>query len=86
MADFAQTATVTIAVRELAAPIDSMKTFTSIINDILTNKLWGCAMYEEAGVTLPGVSKVSESYIGRIIYENNEAKTVGAISIKALIS
>ncbi|HPY60827.1 MAG TPA: hypothetical protein PLG55_08915 [Methanospirillum sp.] len=86
MADFAQTATVKIAVRELAAPIDSMKTFTSIINDILTNKLWGCAMYEEAEITLPGVLMASESYTGRIIYENNEAKTVGAISIKALIS
>jgi hypothetical protein len=40
-------------------------------------------VFERPGVTLPGVSKASESYIGRVIYENNEAKTVGTISIKA---
>ncbi|PWR75059.1 hypothetical protein ACKUB1_16220 [Methanospirillum stamsii] len=83
MADFTQTATVKTAVRELAAPIDSMAAFTSIIDDILTNNPWGCTSYEQAGVTLPGVSKASESYTGRVIYENNEAKTVGTISIKA---
>lgn len=65
------------AVRELAAPIDSMAAFTSIIDDILTNNPWGCTSYEQAGVTLPGVSKASESYTGRVIYENNEAKTSG---------
>ncbi|MGV8109803.1 hypothetical protein [Methanospirillum sp.] len=42
MADFTQTATVKTAVRELAAPIDSMAAFTSIIDDILTNNPWGC--------------------------------------------
>jgi|GEM_PF-1041641 len=83
MTDFTQTATVKTAVRELAAPIDSMAAFTLIIDDILTNNPWGCTSYELAGVTLPGVSKASESYTGRVIYENNVAKTVGTISIKA---
>ncbi|MFH0966943.1 MAG: hypothetical protein V1862_04580 [Methanobacteriota archaeon] len=42
-----------------------------------------CTSYEPAGATLPGVSKSSESYTGRVAYENAEAKTVGTISIKA---
>jgi hypothetical protein len=40
-------------------------------------------VFERPGVTLPGVSKASESYTGWVIYENNEAKTVGTMSIKA---
>jgi hypothetical protein len=40
-------------------------------------------VFERPGVTLPLVSKASESYTGRVIYENNEARTVGTISIKA---
>jgi hypothetical protein len=60
-----------------------MAAFTSIIDDILTNNPWGCTSYEKAGATLPAVSKSSESYSGRVIYENTEAKTVSSISIKA---
>lgn len=44
---------------------------------------WGCTSYEQAGATIPGVSKAFDSYTGRVIYENNEAKTIGSISIKA---
>lgn len=83
MVDFTQTATVNTAFRELAASIDSMAAFTSIIVDILTNNPWGSKSYEQTGITLPRVSKASESYAVRVIYENNVAKTVGTISIKA---
>lgn len=76
-------ATEKTAVRELASHIDSMATFTSIIDDILINNMWGCTSYEQAGVTLSGVSRASKSYTGRVICENNEVKTVGTISIKA---
>ena len=60
-----------------------MTAFTSIIDDILTNNPWGCTSYEQAGVTLPGVSMASESLGKGHLYENNEARTVGTISIKA---
>jgi len=83
MADFTPTATVKTAVRKLAAPIGSLTSFTALVQDILDNNPWGCTSYEKAGVTLPAVSKSSESYSGRVIYENTEAKTVGSISIKA---
>lgn len=63
------------AVRDLAAPIGSVAAFTSIIDDILANNQWGCTSYEQAGATLPGVSKASESS-GRVIYENNKSKTI----------
>ena len=66
MADFTQTATVKTAVRELATPIDSIANFTALINDILTDNPWGCTSYEQARATLPGASKSSEPYTGRL--------------------
>ncbi len=83
MADFTQKATVKTAISELTSPIDSITTFTSLIQDIVYKNPWGCTSYEQAGVTLPGVSKASESYTGRVVYENNDGKTVGTINIKA---
>ncbi|WP_245926427.1 hypothetical protein [Methanospirillum lacunae] len=83
MADFTQTSTVRIAVRNLTNPINSLTSFTALIQDILDNYPWGCTTYERSGVTLPAVSKSSESYSGRVIYENAEAKTIGFISVKA---
>jgi hypothetical protein len=44
---------------------------------------WGCTSYQAAGKTLPAVAKTRESYSGRIVFENDEAKTVGQISVKA---
>ncbi|PWR73887.1 hypothetical protein [Methanospirillum lacunae] len=82
MADFTPTATVKTIVRKLAAPINSLTSFTALVQDILDNNPWGCTSYEKAGVTLPEVSKSSESNSGRIIHENTEAKTVGFISVK----
>jgi hypothetical protein len=62
-----------------------MAAFTSIIDDVLANNLKRCMSYEQVGVTLPGVSKASKSYTGWVIYESNEAKMVGTISIKIQI-
>jgi hypothetical protein len=75
MADFIPTATLKTAVRKLAVLIGSLTSFTALVQDILDNNPWGCTSYEKAGATLPAVSKSSESYSGRVIYENTEAKT-----------
>ncbi len=83
MADFINTATTKTAVRDLATPIANLTTFSSLVQDILDNNPWGCTSYESAGQTLPAIVKTRESYTGRVVYEDAEAKTIGQISVRA---
>lgn len=83
MADFVNTATTKTAVRDLATPIADLTAFSVIVQDILENNPWGCTSYQSAGQTLPPVAKSRESYSGRIVYEDTQAKTVGQISVRA---
>jgi hypothetical protein len=83
MADFVNTATTKTAVRDLSVPIADLASFTALVQEITENNPWGCTSYQSAGQTLPGVAISREYYSGRVIYENNEAKTIGQISIKA---
>jgi hypothetical protein len=83
MADFVNTATTKTAVRDLAAPIADLASFIALIQNILDTNPWGCTSYQAAGQTMPALAKTRESYSGRIVFENDEAKTVGQISVKA---
>ena len=83
MADFVNTATTRTAERVLAAPIENITTFTSLVDDIITTNPWGCTEYESAGQILPPVAKNREYYSGNIIYEDAQARTIGQISVRA---
>ena len=83
MADFVNTATTKTAVRDLAAPIADLAYFIALIQGILDTNPWGCTSYQAAGQTMPALAKTREAYSGRIVFENDEAKTVGQISVKA---
>ncbi|MFH0967801.1 MAG: hypothetical protein V1862_08985 [Methanobacteriota archaeon] len=83
MADFITSNTTKTAVRDLAEPIPDITTFVTLVQSILDTNPWGCTTYQSAGQTLPAIAKTRESYSGRIVYENAEAKTVGQISVKA---
>jgi len=83
MADFVNTTTTKTAERVLSAPIADLTTFTTLVQEIITNNPWGCTSYESAGQTLAPVTKTKEYYSGRIVYEDALAKTIGQISVKA---
>ncbi|MDX8548972.1 hypothetical protein KHC33_15260 [Methanospirillum sp. J.3.6.1-F.2.7.3] len=83
MADFISKSTVKSAERTLATPFASKTAMNTIIGDILADNPWGCTPYNSGGETLPAVQKSSEYYTGTVIYENNEGKQVGRISIRA---
>jgi hypothetical protein len=83
MADFVNTATTKTAERVLAEPIENIATFTTLVQDIITNNPWGCTGYESGGQTLPAVTKTREYYSGWVLYEDALAKSVGQISVKA---
>lgn len=52
MADFAEKAAVKSAVRKLAAPISNLATFTSMVQDVMDNNLWGCTHTLQPELTL----------------------------------
>jgi hypothetical protein len=71
------------AVRELAAPIAGVTTFSGIITSVISANPFGCTSYESGGETQDLVVKSRESYTARILYENDEARTVGQITAGA---
>ena len=83
MGDFVNTGTTKSAVRDLASPIADMNSFTTIIQNILTNNPWSCTPYESGGESQPAIAKAREFYTGKVVYQNNEAKVIGQISVKA---
>lgn len=83
MADFVSKTITKSDERILTTPFASQAAFNTVIEDIITDNPWGCTSYESGGVTLPAVSKSSEYYSGTIVYENNDGKRVGQISVRA---
>lgn len=66
-----------------ATPFASKDAMNTIIGDILADNPWGCTSHESGGETNPAIMKGSEYYSGTVVYENNEGKQVGRISVKA---
>ncbi len=83
MADFVSKSTVKSAERKLTTPFATKAAMNTIIGNILADNPWGCTSYISGGETLPAVSKSTEYYSGKVVYENNEAKAVGYVNIKA---
>ena len=83
MADFVMRNQTKTAVRELAAPIADVTTFSGIIASVISANPFGCTSYESGGETLDPVVTSRESYTARILYENDEARTVGQITARA---
>ena len=83
MADFVPKSTVKSAGRKLSTPLASKTVLNTIIGNILADNPWSCTTYISGGETLPAVQKTSETYSGKVIYENTEGKAVGTITVKA---
>jgi hypothetical protein len=73
MANFVQSGVVKTAVRILATPIADVTAFAEVVDDVLTSNPFGCTGYQVGTETHDPVEKISE---------DNEAETVGQVSIK----
>jgi len=80
MGDFIQKTTVKTAVRKLANPIADVTAFNTIVQSVITDNPFACTAYESAGVNHAPVEKTKENYVVKVIYQNADAKTVGADS------
>ncbi|NLV26152.1 MAG: hypothetical protein GXY48_03135 [Methanomicrobiales archaeon] len=83
MADFVTKSTVKSAERVLASPFASKEAMNTIVSGIITDNPWNCTSYTSGGATLSPVQKSSEYYTGKVVYENNEGKQVGYVTVRA---
>jgi hypothetical protein len=77
MTDFVQTSETKRAVRTLSNPIADVTTFNTIVQSVITQNPFGCVAYMTAGENHPAVEKTKEAYTARIVYQDNDALTVG---------
>ena len=82
MADFVEQSTTKTAVRTLAAPIADLTTFNTLVAGVVSGNPWCCTTYEVSGEVQPAVAVNRESYVAKVVYENEEADTVGTANAK----
>ena len=82
MADFIETNNTKTATRVLENPFNDVATFDSVIADVIANNPFECVDYASGGQVIPGVTKSKEYYTSKFVYEDDDAKIVGAISVK----
>ncbi|WP_317136204.1 hypothetical protein [Methanochimaera problematica] len=83
MADFIETNNTKTATRKLENPIPDIETFDSIVQDVVVNNPFGCVGYVSNGMNIAGVSTSKQGYTAKFIFEDDEAKSVGSMSVKA---
>jgi hypothetical protein len=77
MADFSPKSAVKSAVRKLAAPLEDVDAFNTLVQSVILNNPFGCVSYMSSGANHPPVEKSKENYTARFIYQDTEAKIVG---------
>ena len=83
MGDFATKSVSKSSERVLANPIADITSFQSLVQGVLDSNPWGCTAYEEAGSKIQGVVRKGDTYTGKVVYQNDEARVIGAVTIKA---
>jgi len=83
MADFVQKTITKTAVRNLTTPIANATAFAAIPASVISTNPFGCTSYEVGGVTIDPVTKTKESYGTRILYQDDDGKTTGTLSVRA---
>lgn len=82
MADFIEQTVTRTAVRNLAVPIADVSSFNTIVSEVIATNPFGCTGYDVGGIPQDAVIKSKEAYVAKVLYEDNEAKTVGNATAK----
>ncbi|MGV8130138.1 MAG: hypothetical protein A4E38_00083 [Methanoregulaceae archaeon PtaB.Bin108] len=83
MADFVEQSVTKTATRELTTPFADIAALNTVVNSVISTNPFGCTAYETGGQTMDAVAKTREYYNGRVIFEDDDAKTVGYVTIRA---
>jgi hypothetical protein len=82
MADFTTGTTIKSAIRKLAVPLADVTAFDSIVQGVITNNPFQCVAYNVSGVNHNPVERSRQSYTGRIVYQDSDAKTIAVITAR----
>ena len=77
MGDFVQNSNVKSAVRTLANPFPDIATFDALVRLVITSNPFGCIAYTSGSTNHATVEKIRENYTARIVYTDENAKSVG---------
>jgi len=83
MADFTTSSTLKSAVRKLAAPLADVTAFDNLVLGVITNNPFQCTTYNQGGSDHPGVERSRQGYTARIVYQDEDAKSIAVISVRA---
>jgi hypothetical protein len=83
MADFTTSSTTKSAVRKLAEPLADVTAFDNIVQGVIMNNPFQCTTYNAGGADHPGVERSKQGYTARIVYQDNDAKSVAIITVRA---
>ena len=76
MADFIETGSSKSAVRVLENPVADIASFDAIISGVISQNPFECTDYVSEGLTIPGVTKNRQYYTAKIVFEDDNAKTI----------
>ncbi len=82
MADFVPKTIVKSATRVLTNPIDSVSSFDTIVNGVVTDNPFTCTTYTMSGVTMDAVAITKRAYGASLVWEDAEAKKRGTTTEK----
>jgi hypothetical protein len=84
MSDFVQKANVKRSVRTLTTPVADVATLNTLVQGVIDTNPFSCVDHVVAGVTHPGVSRGTQSFGIRVLYENpSTLKNMGNATAKA---
>lgn len=83
MADFTPSATTKSAIRILAEPLEDVTAFENLVQGVITGNPFQCVTYNAKGVNHDPVERSRQTYTARVIYQDNDAKVIGLITIRA---
>jgi hypothetical protein len=84
MADFVQKANVKRSVRTLTTQIADVATLNTLVQGVIDTNAFSCVNHVVAGETHPGVSRGTQSFGVRVVYENpTTLKNMGTATAKA---
>jgi hypothetical protein len=83
MAEFIQKANVKRSVRDITTPIPDVATLNTLVQGAIDTNAFQCVDFIRSGITVPGMTRGTESYTVKVIYEDVNAKNVGNTSARA---
>jgi hypothetical protein len=82
VADFVETTNTKSSNRELTNTISDLSVFQSVVTSLIEDNPLECTDYYQSGVAVDGIAVSKEYYTAKFIFEDNNAETVGSLSVK----